>query len=212
MSHYIKRLIEQGEHQKLDFKFEIADSRKIAKSLVAFSNSDGGTLLIGVKDNGAIAGVRSDEEFFMVEAAAKMYSRPEVRFTTREWEIEGKTVVEVIIPKSDSIPHYAQDKDGRWLVYIRVKDQNLLANNVLLKVWEKHKQKQGVLLRYTEKEKWLLDYLEENGQITLSKFYRLAKISRKKAETILVNLVVLKVIEMIFTDQGVLYRMTADEK
>jgi predicted HTH transcriptional regulator len=207
MIHHIRQLIEQGEHQKLDFKFEIADSRKIAKSLVAFSNTDGGTLLIGVKDNGAIAGVRSDEELFMVEAAAKMYSRPEVHFTTREWEIDGKTVVEVIIPRSDEIPHYAQDKDGRWIVYIRVKDQNLLANSVLLKVWEKQKQPKGVLLRYSDNEKWLLDYLEKNGQISLSKFCRLTEISRKKAETILVNLIVLKVIEIIFTDKGVFYRM-----
>ena len=62
---YIKNLIQSGEHQQLDFKFEISDSRKIAKTLVAFSNSDGGTLLIGVKDNGNISGVHSDEEFYM---------------------------------------------------------------------------------------------------------------------------------------------------
>lgn len=70
---YIKNLIQSGENQQLDFKFEISDSRKIAKTLVAFSNSNGGTLLIGVKDNGKIAGVRSDEEFFMVQTAAGMY-------------------------------------------------------------------------------------------------------------------------------------------
>ena len=35
---YIERLIKEGEHQLLDFKFEISDSRKIAKTLVAFSN------------------------------------------------------------------------------------------------------------------------------------------------------------------------------
>ena len=55
---YIYKLIEEGEHQQQDFKFEISDARKIAKSLSAFSNTDGGRLLIGVKDNGKIAGVR----------------------------------------------------------------------------------------------------------------------------------------------------------
>ncbi len=208
MTHYIKKLIEQGEHQQLDFKFEIADSRKIARSLVAFANTDGGTLLVGVKDNGAIAGVRSDEELFMVEAAANLYSKPPVLFTTKEWELEGKTVVEVTIPKSHTLPHYAQDKDGRWFVYIRVKDQNLLANSVLLKVWEKQKQKQGVVLRYSDKERWLLDYLGKKGSITLSAFCRQAKVSRKKGETILVNLVVLKIVEMIVTEKGTFYRIT----
>ena len=62
---YIHALIAEGEHQQQDFKFEISDARKIAKTLSAFSNTDGGRLLIGVKDNGKIAGVRSDEEQYM---------------------------------------------------------------------------------------------------------------------------------------------------
>ena len=56
---YIHILIAEGEHQQQDFKFEISDARKIARTLSAFSNTDGGRLLIGVKDNGKIAGVRS---------------------------------------------------------------------------------------------------------------------------------------------------------
>ena len=73
MLHHITKLIAEGEHQQLDFKFEIADAHKIARTLVAFANTDGGRLLIGVKDNGALAGVRSEEEYYMVEAAAKLY-------------------------------------------------------------------------------------------------------------------------------------------
>ena len=67
---YIHTLIAEGEHQQQDFKFEISDARKIARTLSAFSNTDGGRLLIGVKDNGKIAGVRSEEEKYMIEAAA----------------------------------------------------------------------------------------------------------------------------------------------
>ena len=51
MDKYLKDLISGGENQQLDFKYCVSDSRKIAKTLVAFSNSDGGKLLIGVKDN-----------------------------------------------------------------------------------------------------------------------------------------------------------------
>ena len=56
---YIHRLISEGEHVHQDFKFEISDARKIAKSISAFANTEGGRLLVGVKDNGKIAGVRS---------------------------------------------------------------------------------------------------------------------------------------------------------
>ena len=79
---YIYGLIGEGEHTQQDFKFEISDARKIAKSLSAFSNTIGGRLLIGVKDNGRIAGIRSDEEIYMIEAAAQVYCEPQVEFAT----------------------------------------------------------------------------------------------------------------------------------
>jgi predicted HTH transcriptional regulator len=49
LAHRLYKLIEEGEHQQQDFKYCINDSKKIAKSLVAFANTDGGRLLIGVK-------------------------------------------------------------------------------------------------------------------------------------------------------------------
>ena len=70
--HSLEELIEQGEHQQQDFKFEVSDSKKIARTLSAFANTDGGRLLIGVKDNGHISGVRSDEEYYMIEAASQI--------------------------------------------------------------------------------------------------------------------------------------------
>jgi predicted HTH transcriptional regulator len=205
MSHHILKLIEEGEHQKLDFKFEISDARRIARTLVAFANTDGGRLLIGVKDNGAIAGVRSEEEYYMLEGAAKMYCKPPVEFQSKEWTLNNKTVLEIIVPKSPLKPHYAAQKDGKWLVFIRVADQNLLANRVLLKVWEKEKKPQGVFIKYTEKEKILLEYLEKNSSITLSKYTRIALISRAKAENIFVKFVLLKLIKIRFEEKQTLY-------
>ncbi len=210
MSHYIKNLINQGEHQQLDFKFEIADSRKIAKTLVAFANTDGGKILVGVKDNGAIAGVRSDEEIHMVEAAAQMYCKPQVKFTTREWDIEGKNVLEISVEKDALKPYYAKSKDDKWLVYIRVNDQNLLANKILLRVWGKIKKNSGVRIKYTEAEKFLLQFLKNNNYITLSAFSKKARISRYRAETILVNFIVLKIIDIVFTEKLTFYTLHED--
>ena len=111
---YIRTLISRGENQELDFKFEISDSRKIARTLSAFSNTDGGRLLIGVKDNGRISGIRSEEEFYMVESAASLYSKPEVRFESRRHLIEGKNVLEIYIPPVEKKPVYAKDEKDHW--------------------------------------------------------------------------------------------------
>lgn len=210
MTSFIKKLIAEGEHQQLDFKFSINDSRKIAKSLGAFSNTDGGRLLVGVKDNGAIAGVRSEEEFYMVQAAAQMYTKPEVEFDINQWVVEGKKVLEFKIPKSKQKPHYVQDYDGKWLVYIRVKDQNLLADKTLLKVWQRKKSKKGTYIKYSENENILLNHLEKYKSITLSEFVEITGISEHRAEIVLINLVVLDIIEMQLTEKGTWYQLTEE--
>lgn len=207
MSAYLYKLIQEGEHQKQDFKYCINDSKKIAKSLVAFANTDGGRLLVGVKDNGKIAGIRTDEEFYMVEAAAKIYSNPPVNFSTQQWQIEGKTVLEIQIEPSSTKPHFAKDENGKWLAYIRVDDENLLAHKIQIDVWKKNSKPEGVHFNYSENEKFLIDYLQNYNSVTFSKFMRLAHISRNKAEEILTNFVVLNILEMKTGKEGTAFTL-----
>ena len=204
---HIAKLIEQGEHQCLDFKFEISDSRKIARSISAFANTDGGILLIGVKDNGKIAGVRSDEEIYMAEAAAQMYCKPLMNLKIKEWTEEGKTVLEIIIAKLTDEICYAQDYDGKWLAYVRVDDKNFMAAPAQLRVWKRKLKAYPTHINYTEKEKKLLDYLTVNPHISLKEFCELAGIKKNIAETLLVNLIMLDIVEIFYTEQAVLYRL-----
>jgi predicted HTH transcriptional regulator len=206
-TNYIKQLIAGGENQHLDFKFEISDSRKIARTLSAFANTGGGVLLVGVKDNGRIAGIRSDEEFYMLEAAAQLYCKPEISFSVKEWNIEGKTILEAKIPKSGSPPHYARAENGKWLAYVRVDDENMLANNIMIKVWKRRISRTGTLIRYSDKEKILFSYLKEHETITLSMFQRLAGVNTYKATTILVNLIMLDLISVVFRDKKIVYTL-----
>lgn len=212
MDRHITRLISEGEHQQLDFKFEIADAPKIARTLVAFANTDGGRLLVGVKDNGAIAGVRSEEEYYMVEAAAVLHCRPQVHFTVKEWEIGKKTVLEVIIPKSPDKPHFALHPDGQLVAYHRVGDQNFPVNRILMRVWKLENAPRGVEVQFTDPEKFLLTYLEENHQITLSKFTRLAGIKRNKAENILVKFILLRMLRMNFTENLTFFTLNPEAR
>jgi predicted HTH transcriptional regulator len=202
---YIQDLIDQGEHQQLDFKFEINDAKKIARTLSAFANTDGGKLLIGVKDNGKIAGIRSEEEYHMIEAAAQMYCRPELKFDSRKWNILGKTVLEVDIAVIEKRPCLALSEDNKWLAYVRVEDQNIQANGVLLKVWQKDRRKKGILIKYSRTEEILLNYLEEHGEISLSKFCRISKISRRQGEEVLAKLISLEILDLSLSEKGAAY-------
>lgn len=204
------RLIEEGEHQKQDFKYCINDSKKIAKSLVAFANTDGGRLLIGVKDNGRVVGIRTEEEYYMVESAAKIFSDPPISFSTKQWETEGKTVLEIEVESSLKKPHFAKEENGKWLAYIRINDENVLAHNIQLVVWRKQSSSKGIHFTYSEDEKLLIEYLQNNEEITFSKFMRLAHISRKKTEEILSNFVVMKVIKIQTSRNGTVFTLNAE--
>ena len=144
---YIHALIAEGEHQQQDFKFEISDARKIAKTLSAFANTDGGRLLIGVKDNGKIAGVRSEEEKYMIEAAAQLYCVPEVEYTLQTYIVEGRQVLVATIEETPHKPVYAKDETGKPLAYLRIKDENILATPIHLRVWQQSDSPRGELIR-----------------------------------------------------------------
>lgn len=203
----LKELIAQGEHQGLDFKFEISDARKIARTFSAFSNTHGGSLLIGVKDNGRISGIRSEEEFYMAESAASLYSKPEINFSTRTHHLEGKTVLEVIIPEAQEKPVYARDEKDRWMAYIRVDDENILASIVQLRVWQAGKRSRGSLLSYTRDEQLLLRYLEEHAGSTLSAIQRGCGMKRGELVDMLSRFVQFDVVEIRILEGNTTFRL-----
>jgi predicted HTH transcriptional regulator len=204
---HIQTLIDQGEHQRLDFKFEISDSRKIARTISAFSNTDGGTLLIGVKDNGVVSGIRSEEEIYMAEASAKMYCKPVVDFRATQWNEGGKTVLELKIPQMKDAICYAENPDGKWLAYVRVNDNNYLASTLQLRIWKRKLKALPTHIIYTEREKILLDFLTSHPSISPDEFCSIAGISKNSAETILINLIMLDIIELSYEDENVLFRI-----
>lgn len=211
MEAYLKELIKEGESQHLDFKYCITDSRKIARTLSAFSNSGGGKLLIGVRDNGSIAGIRSDEEIYMVDTAAHLFCRPEISYTIKQHTTGGKTILEVDVRKGDHRPYQASDENGKWLSYFRHDDQNLVANRVLLQVWKKQEKESGVLVKFGKAEISLMEYLEKNDSISLSKFRKIARIASNRAESIIANLILFKVLIMNASEKGFTYSLNPDD-
>jgi hypothetical protein len=203
--HPVTALIAQGEHQQLDFKLEINDSKKIARTLSAFANTDGGRLLIGVKDNGRIAGIRSGEEYYMIEAASTLYTKPGIPFTAVQWEVEGKNVLEVYVAPSPDRPHLAPDRDGRYKAYIRVADENRPADKALVLSWEKRKNPEGVLLKISKPVEYLLHYLERHPSIPLSRFCRLAHVSYATALQIVSDLMAVGSLRYVVKDNRIQY-------
>lgn len=204
----LHRMIREGEHQTQDFKFRIDSSQKIAKTLSAFANTDGGRLLIGVKDNGRITGVDPEEEFYMIDGAARLYCKPPVQFYATVFNSEDKLVLEVDVPPSAERPHKAREKDKRWLAYVRQRDENFLANRVLLRFMsDKTTSERKNLVAYGPHERLLFEHLAQHQDISLSKFARMCKISVQKAEKILALFLKWEVIKWKATEKGIRFSL-----
>ena len=223
--------IRQGESQHREFKFRIDSQRKIAKTLVAFANSEGGRLFIGVKDNGVIAGVRGEEELYMLEGAADLHTRPAVRFSAEAHQFEGKIVLVVDIPRSSNKPHEAHEEveDERpmkfglnskghiqpkphtsipishahreWNAYFRQGAANFRANGVLIEYWKREKSSQDL----KDGDRAVLKVLGEQGEegATVSRIAKGSGYSTKEVGKILAALISWGLVEFRGTDQGI---------
>ena len=203
---YIRKLVAEGEHIHQDFKFAISDIRKIAKSLSAFANTEGGRLLVGVKDNGKIAGVRSEEEIYMVEAAASVYCRPPLILENHVYNLDGKDVLEVVISESGAKPVYALDENNRPWAYVRIADENILASPVHLSVWKEGVKERSVMA-YTDRERCLLDLLGKRGELTLNQCTRLSGMPRKQVCGLLADFIRFELVEQTFKNHVFYYSL-----
>ena len=204
---YILKYIAEGEHQQQDFKMRIDDSKKIAKTLAAFANSDGGRLLIGVKDNGTVCGCPIEEEIHMIEAAADMYCEPKVQFETQQWKVDFMNVLEVFVPPSGRRPHFAINEGDKKKAYVRRGDQNFKANGVLLKVWEHDQESVDVNFEYDEEKEELFDKMKNKESLGFMAVSRITRLNPQQTEELLAQLIAWEVVEMEMNGKNASFRL-----
>ncbi|MDQ5907933.1 MAG: ATP-dependent helicase RecG [Pseudomonadota bacterium] len=83
----IPTLIAQGESSCIEFKNAQVNAVSLAEEIVAFANSDGGIILIGVEDDGAVAGVEERDMEMRIINACRNNIRPSLipRIFKKSW-------------------------------------------------------------------------------------------------------------------------------
>jgi predicted HTH transcriptional regulator len=201
---FIQSLINEGEHQQQDFKYRVSDAMKLAKSVSAFANTDGGRLLIGVRDDGHMSGVRDEEEIYMMHQAAYRYCRPQASIKFDTYHIEGRTIVVATVPPSDKRPVCAVDDEGRPRAYIRIADENIVASPVHLAIWREAQNPQGTMMTYTDTVSKLINTLQ-GRRLTLNQLVRYSAVPRHKVITLLARLIRFHVVQWEYVDQQFLF-------
>ena len=186
---YIQRLIDEGEHSMQDFKFAITDAPKIARSISAFANAEGGRLLVGVKDNGNIAGIRSEEDAYVVEQAAQMCCVPPQQVRIDAFNVgQGTVVLRVAIAKSDKRP---------------VHDENIVAHPLMVRAW-KTMAANGLPQLFSDFDSQLLAMVREAGVdgVDPDGVGRLCHVSAESACQAVVRLCASGLVEFAYSQSG----------
>lgn len=197
----LRNLILTGEGPYLEFKHKIPTVEKISREIAAFANTNGGTILVGVEDNGTVAGVKAyfEEEFLLMQAAYEKCV-PEVPIKIELMHDGPIDVMIVRVPEMEKKPVYVKNKKKR-LVFVRRGDSSVLASDEQAEILKLKHSEKGVTFEYGKNEQILFRYLNEYGEITVNNFANLINQTTFRASRILVNLVSAGVLRLFTKDE-----------
>ena len=194
----LKELVRQGEGDRLEFKLKTNHPERIVREIVAFANSGGGKLLIGVGDDKTIKGLRyADEDEYTLVRAIEKYCTPEIRYRIERIQLpdEREVLVFHILHSADK-PHYVIDEEGNRRAYVRVADRSVQASWEMREIMRRARQERDVRFQYGEKERKLMQLLDKQKSVTVDSFALTAGIPRNMASRTLVLLVLANVLEV----------------
>jgi len=188
--------IEEGETIHIEFKRHFSSHEKIAKELIAFANTSGGYLLMGVDDDKTLYGVASEkEETELILEAAQQYCEPPVKLTFFYRQVEGKEIVIVKVDESADKPHRMQDYKSKLEtdsaeVYVRVNDKSVLVSKEMIRVLQ-HTTGDSKLTKYAigSFERAVFEHLEKYETISVTQLSEKLNISARRASRTLVKMV-----------------------
>lgn len=210
----LEYLVSKGECQLVEFKLKASFPEKIVREMVAFANSEGGQLLIGVDDDGRIAGLKfAEEDKFVIEKAIKDHIKPRIKFRSEFVPINRKrSVLHYRIYENRKKPSYfLNDPQKRGKAYVRVNDKCIQASREMVEILKRSKIKKSFPVHLGEREHFLFQHIETHGRATLSEFMEISGLSRYKASQILIRLVVSNILRIEIGEKSDYFFMNIKE-
>ena len=190
----LARLAASGEGPSLEFKHRVPRPERLAKEVVAFANTDGGRVLIGVNDDASVVGVRdAEEEAYAVQHALDTHIDPPVRVAVDIVPIPAtqRDVLVINVPPSTERPHFVVDETTEAVpqAYVRIGASSVEASREAVKLM-RHRpaDEHGVRFEYGDKEALLMRYLGTYGKISVAGFAQIAGVPVRQARHTLVLL------------------------
>ncbi len=178
-------LLAQPEGTTLEFKRSIDSPGRIAKTLAAFANTAGGTLVVGVNDDRTVRGIVSEkEEVQKLESASEFWVEPPLLLRYETVETDERKVLIFKIEESANKPHRAKNERGEWEVYVRTRDKSVPASKRMGDWLETAPEADPALLA-SPNVKALLQFLQKTETVTAGRTAKLLNVSEYRAQKLL---------------------------
>lgn len=201
----LQHIISKGEGVKLEFKPEISNIKHLAATLVAFANSKGGSVLIGVKYSGKIKGVNPYEEEHLIEEAVSRYTKPSIPYNKVIWKDRRHLVVEIKVNQS-KLKHQAKDDNNEWRPFIRIGGHTCPTNKIIDLAW-KHSDTFNENAKYNRDCKNEIAFKLEGVSLTLSKLYADSNFSLREVDYNLSCLLYMGMVDLSLSETKILYTL-----
>lgn len=205
----LKTLIRQGEGQQLEFKLKTNHPEKIIREVVAFANSDGGKLIVGISDDKEIKGLKfADEDEYVLQKFIEKHIYPAIDYEIERIRVEGEKEVLLFEIKSGGFkPHYVDldNKPETRKAYVRVEDRSVQASREIREILKGRRKGNNIRFQFGDKERQLMQYIDEHGKISLKEFAQFANIPTRVASRTLILLVLGNVLRVQALEEGDVY-------
>ncbi len=204
----LSKLVAGGEGPTLEFKRKVRHPERIAREFVAFANTEGGIVLIGVDDDGTIYGCKDAAgEAYELETWIRANVTPSLVFERREVSITAQRAVLIYrIPQGEAkpyrVPVMEEGGEPRRLVYVRKADMSIKASREMVQLLRMGKRDRGVNIAFGELEKALLLHLENHPDITLDSAQRLLQLNKRRTSGLLIALTQAGLLQLQPSDKG----------
>jgi len=132
----IEQLLSRGEDTKTQFKENITNPKQLAEEFVAFSNSLGGKLILGVTDEGIVKGLSSEDIRRlnqMISNVAFQHVRPPIHPLTEISDYEAEKILVITIPYGNNKPYCTND--GKYITRSGA-DKRMISNDEMQRLFQ----------------------------------------------------------------------------
>ena len=194
----LKVLCKAGEGQFVEFKQNANHPNQIVEEVVGFANSKGGSLLVGVDDNGKAVGLKfaEDDAIYLTDYINNNVNPPPPFEYSLITINKAKSVIQFRIQSGNKKP-YGLIRGKTKKVFYRLDDLCIQASRELKNILRSANFKRGQTIRYTELENEILKLIEQEVRLSKKQINQKIKFGSRKISDCLVRLVSARIIKII---------------